>query len=245
MFKKIFRRVLGKSGIYPGIFFHASALKLFEFNELLKEVEIKKTDIILDAGCGKGLQTFVIGKKCNQIIGIDVSEKSIAEANRTKLDVIGNRTEFFCMDTEKTKFSNNYFDKIISICVLEHINNYPMVLQEWYRVLKKGGQLIFSVDSLETIRDKNLKYKHHKEHRVQNYFRSAELKTEMQKIGFTEVMINPIFQSNFANKLFVKGIKNNFRFNFIDLFHYYPILKIAEKNQKNKNGIILIAKCKK
>jgi hypothetical protein len=74
--------------------------------------------------------------------------------------------------------------------------------------------LIFSVDALETIKDKKLIEKHKKEHFVERYFRAKELKTILGEIGFREINIYPIFRSIFANRLFIEGINNNFQYGY-------------------------------
>ena len=38
---------------------------------------------------------------------------------------------------KKTKFKNNFFDRVIAIHVLEHLPNLPKALAEVYRILKK------------------------------------------------------------------------------------------------------------
>lgn len=59
--------------------------------------------------------------------------------------------------------------------MIEHISNYVEVLREAYRILKKDGQMIFSVDCLESIEDNELLEKHKKEHYVEKYFKREEL----------------------------------------------------------------------
>ena len=44
--------------------------------------------------------------------------------------------------------------------------------------------MIFSVDTLEAIEDKELVEKHKKEHFVKKYFKKEELKTILEEIGF-------------------------------------------------------------
>jgi SAM-dependent methyltransferase len=44
-------------------------------------------------------------------------------------------------DCEKpTNFDNNFFDRIIAVHVLEHLNNLPATIREMRRILKNGGE---------------------------------------------------------------------------------------------------------
>lgn len=105
--KHFILRILIYLRIYPNILFTFLPFKIYEFKELQKGTKFLKDEMILDIGCGEGLQIMLIGKKCKKIVGIDVSEKAI---NFTKLQsryIKGiNNSEFLCMELEKTKFKN-------------------------------------------------------------------------------------------------------------------------------------------
>ena len=75
--ENIKNRLISMLFIKPSIYLISNPFKIFEFKELLRDVEISKEEIILDIGCGNGLQTILIGKKCKKIYGIDISQKSI------------------------------------------------------------------------------------------------------------------------------------------------------------------------
>ena len=49
----------------------------------------------------------------------------------------------------KIPFESNYFDAILCIAVLEHVENPEEVVPELYRVLKPGGHLILEVPFLQ------------------------------------------------------------------------------------------------
>lgn len=239
--KKVFSRI----GLYPSTFFLSNPLKVFEFEELLKKAGIKKTDIVLDIGCGRGLQTIMIGKKCKKIVGVDMSKEAVVEARQLASYVSSVNAEFSWSDARLMKFPTSYFDKIFSICVLEHIPNYVLVLKECHRILKEGGQLVFSVDSLETIQDADLIKKHRQDNGVHQYFRTDALHDILDEIGFCQINIHAIFRSRFARKLFIKGIKNGFRFGYIGSFLQYPTLVRAERASEEEKGIFLLVKCGK
>ena len=137
------------------IFFVFHSFKIYEFKELLRDIKIQKSEIILDIGCGNGIETLLLGKKCKKIYGIDIYKDNLVIAKiRSQIFKKKINSKIRFLTIENAGFKNENFDKIFSICVLEHIPNYIEVLKESYRVLKKGGQLIFSVDSLENIEDK-------------------------------------------------------------------------------------------
>jgi len=245
--KECILRILVYFRLYPNIFFTFLPFKIYEFKELLKGIIFSRDELILDIGCGRGLQTMLLGKRCKKIIGIDISEQDINVAKRRSLYMKKRiDSEFYRVRIEDAKFQNEYFDKIFSVCVIEHISNYVEVLIEAYRILKKDGQMIFSVDSLETTEDNEILEKHKKDHLVEHYFNKEELKTLLEKIGFNRINIYPIFKSNFAKRIFIKGIINGFACGYLRSILAYYILKHKEKYYANENkGIFLIVKCYK
>ncbi len=232
--------------LYPSIYFYSNPFKIFEFNHIIKKTKIRKNETILDIGCGNGFQSVLISKKCRKLIGIDVSSKSIKQAKRLA-ESIGmiDRCQFRCVKIEDAKFLENSFDRIFSICVVEHTTGYKSILSEAYHVLKKNGQFLLSIDSLYSIEDEKIKRKHQKDHLVVKYFKVDEFRKILNEIGFQEVIVYPIFRSEFARKLFIKGIKNRFSFNNILTIFYYLLLLFNEKFTNKRRGIFLVAYCKK
>jgi len=250
--KKSVYSILKKSFYYnPNIFFTFKPLKIYEFKELVKNAKITHKDIILDVGCGQGLPTLLIGKKCKKIYGIDISKRflRIAKMRSRYLKRKVNR-EFLQIRLEHAGFKEEFFDKVFFICVLEHIPNYIEVLTEAHRVLRKGGKLLLSVDSLEAIDDKKLVEYQKKKCHVENYFREYDLMKTLSNIGFNDIVIYPIFRSDYAKKLYTKHLedineKQN-KFRHLNFLYRYIILKHRESRCLNqKKGIFLIAKCYK
>jgi ubiquinone/menaquinone biosynthesis C-methylase UbiE len=230
---------------YPHIFFVRSGHKIYEFNECTRNVNFLPSDIVLDVGCGTGTQTFCIGKKCSHIVGLDVSANNIAFAEARGLKLRGRiSSEFICSKLENANFPDNHFDKIISVCVIEHISNYEEVIGEIYRILKPGGTFVFSVDSLTTIESPELLAKHKVDNFVEKYFSAKELNVLLDKNNFKNKTICPILRSEYAKKLFIKGIDTQFKLRqtfFID----YLKLRYNERRTMSKQGLFLVCKCSK
>ena len=185
LYKRVIYRLLIYFRLYPNIFFIFSPFKIYEFAELQKGLKFSGDEIILDIGCGSGLQTMLIGMRCKKVIGIDISEEAITAAKNVSCYMKGRiNTEFCCVKLENAKFENEWFDKIFSFCVIEHISNYIEVLREAHRILKNDGQMIFSVDSLETIQDDKLLEKHKKQHFVEKYFKKGGIKNNFRRNRF-------------------------------------------------------------
>lgn len=245
IFKRATLRMLIYFRLYPHIYFTFNPFKIYEFKELLKGLKFSGEEAILDIGCGVGLQTMLIGKRCKKVIGIDISGKAIAAAK--SISHYANKrinSEFYCIRIENAGFENESFDKIFSFCVLEHISNYVEVLREAHRILKKDGQMIFSVDAMETIQDSKLLEKHKTQHFVEQYFKKEELRAALEEIGFKRIEIYPIFKSKYSKKLFIEGINNNAHTSFLYSIFSYGLIKYKEYQCAGENkGLFLIVKC--
>lgn len=108
---------------------------------------------ILDLGCGSG-RNFIKIKK-GKIYGVDFSEKMIElakkDAKKKKIDV-----ELAVMD-KKIPYKDEFFDYAICVAVLHCLNKkeQKIMIDELYRVLKKGGKALISVWGKKSPRLKN------------------------------------------------------------------------------------------
>ncbi|MGG9960769.1 class I SAM-dependent methyltransferase [Ferruginibacter sp. SUN106] len=117
--------------------FYFAAMKV----QLLQQFEKNSTLKILDIGCGDGATELFMQQYFPQwlVEGIDVSEKSIAEAKAK--NIINSR--FSVYNGTQIPFEDNSFDTVFIAGVLHHVDFdlHPIIMQEIFRVLKPGGRL--------------------------------------------------------------------------------------------------------
>lgn len=106
-----------------------------------EKLDFKKP--VLDIGCGFGEFAGVAFNKIE--VGIDINKSDLNKAQSGK-----KYAKLIETDARRMPFKNNSFATIISVSVLEHIEDTKEVVKEAQRVLKKGGIFAFSVptDSL-------------------------------------------------------------------------------------------------
>ena len=199
---------LQKARIVPNRWSVGNAFKVLEFRALLRGANLEQHHTVLDLGCGKGIQTQLLAPGCGKVVGLDVSENAIAEARRlVKLSAMRHKIEFVCGSIEGAGLQTASFDHVFSFSVLEHIENLPAVLRELARVLRPGGKLHLSADSLASIKNPAFVARHREDHSVVQYFTADSLARQLEFAGFEVRAIFPIFTSPLARQAFEDRIE--------------------------------------
>ncbi|MTI66528.1 MAG: class I SAM-dependent methyltransferase [Firmicutes bacterium] len=106
----------------------------------LSMFNIKRGMKVLDIGCGTGNFSIKLAKMGCNVIGIDVSEDMLKEAEKKALDE-GLNIEFKKMDVYNLDFDEK-FDAVFSMAAFEFIKDTKKALDEMFRVVKNGGQIL-------------------------------------------------------------------------------------------------------
>jgi len=112
---------------------------------ILRWLDARPGEAILDVGCGDGYYDSLVAKTGAKVLGIDIHLEWLPFAQKYYSD---ERTEFVFMNAEEMDLPDESFDKVMSLCVVEHFNRDETVLGHIARVLKPGGRFVFSADSL-------------------------------------------------------------------------------------------------
>jgi ubiquinone/menaquinone biosynthesis C-methylase UbiE len=100
---------------------------------------------VLDAGCGEGYNTRIVSKQCNKVIGVDISQKMIEFANQQEQEnPLG--IEYKTASYSDLKiFADESFDTVLSFMSLMDCADYNGAIEEFFRILKPGGDLFFNI----------------------------------------------------------------------------------------------------
>jgi len=152
-----------------------------EYAVLCDMLALKTTDRVLDVGSGDGFWTKRLAKRCGEVVGVE-PDAQLREYAR-QLNRAKNLT-YVCAAAEHLPFEDHSFDKIISISCLEHFQDPFKGLQEMARVLKPGGRVALSVDSLlPENSDSEFREWHKRRHFVTRYFHERDLCDALQSVG--------------------------------------------------------------
>jgi len=104
--------------------------QLKKLSIIKNNLKIKKSDLLLDVGCGTGISSQFDCK----VIGIDPST-GLLKRNKNKNKILAK--------AEYLPFKSNTFDFVISVTALHNFNNFEKSLKEIKRVGKSN--FIFSI----------------------------------------------------------------------------------------------------
>lgn len=111
------------------------------YNKLLKLPFFNGSGKIFDVGCGMGgvFCAFPPGNKLTKF-GIDFSHVAIEKVKSRIPD-----GTFVVGDVHNLPFENDFFQRVICIETLEHVDNPSVVVAEMFRVLQNNGKLLITV----------------------------------------------------------------------------------------------------
>lgn len=103
--------------------------------------KITSGDRVLEIGCGTGLFTRKVAERTGaHITGVDVSAGLLAAARKLTSSP---RIEFVEGDAMHLPFEEGTFDVVFGSSVLHHLD-FDQSLAEIFRVLKRGGRMVFA-----------------------------------------------------------------------------------------------------
>jgi len=102
---------------------------------------LRKGDEVLDIACGSGYGAAILAASGAKVTAVDRSIDAISYAKNS----YGEAITWLCSPFDQYRGEDDYFDRIVCLETLEHLEDPQMVLQTFARMLKKKGLLLCSV----------------------------------------------------------------------------------------------------
>jgi SAM-dependent methyltransferase len=99
---------------------------------------------VLDVGCGTGFWVREFSRRGIETYGVDLSEVSVG-LTRKSLLYFGYKATIDVGNAEDLPFADESFDHVNCQGVIHHTPNTQKCISEFYRVLRPGGTVCFSV----------------------------------------------------------------------------------------------------
>ncbi len=117
-----------------------------EYREYIYEKYLKELQPVtaLSVGCGNGLNELAWAQYCkfDELKGIDLTEKSIEEANLLSCEEGRPEIQFEALDIMNLEMPDSYYDVIFAQASLHHFSPLEKIVKNLRLALKPGGLLI-------------------------------------------------------------------------------------------------------
>jgi 2-polyprenyl-3-methyl-5-hydroxy-6-metoxy-1,4-benzoquinol methylase len=117
-------------------------------NWIFEQIKPHLGNKVLEVGCGNGNFTIFLAQQCEQVIGIDINREYVNIAKKR----LAKQSGVTLIQGDVTKLeTENKFDTIVMLDVLEHIENDVIILQQLNKLLTSGGKLIIKVPAFNYL----------------------------------------------------------------------------------------------
>lgn len=132
------------AGVYD-----SPALRFFPFcaERMVGYLQPRRGAKVLDVATGTGAVAMALAQAVGpegRVIGIDMSENMLAKAGHNIKKMALENVELLQMDAEEPDFRADYFDSVTCSFGLFFMPRMAHALEQWTRVTKPGGLVVFS-----------------------------------------------------------------------------------------------------
>ncbi len=113
----------------------------------LREFAKSKFQVALNLGTGEGDYDAMIAGFCERLTACDINEQDIVFAKKLNQGIPN--IHYHIEDALDLSFSDQSFDLLATVDVIEHVGKPERMLEEMARVMKKGGLVFITFPSLD------------------------------------------------------------------------------------------------
>lgn len=162
--------------------------------------QVRAGDVVLDLGCGAGIDVVLAAKKVGptgRVIGVDMTDEMIARANEVIRNAGLTNAEIRKGLIEKLPVESADVDWIISNCVINLSPEKSRVFSEMARVLKPGGRVMISDIIADDLSDEVRNDLRLYSCCVSGAISEQEYRTGLEEYGFVDITVHRLHELDF------------------------------------------------
>lgn len=189
--KNFSQRALEGKGLGPVLEMgqeHANVYRNYVTNRLIKKyLKLRKSDVVLDFGCGVGRVARYLSKYSSRVEALDASPEMIDYAEKNFENP--SNVNYHVLSTKALPFGDKSVDKIFTFWVLQHLSDDEViqVLREFKRVLNIDGKIVLFEQTLPV----SMLYKDWSIHRTTEEYKRLISQSDLKLLYFKTALRNP------------------------------------------------------
>jgi SAM-dependent methyltransferase len=143
-------------------------------------------------------------------------------------------------------FADATFDRVMSICAIEHFADGPRALAEMARVLAPGGELVMSADALTLAQRWPRLYRAHCErYHVRRTYSHGELAALLSACGLEVIAHEYQFRTHWAQRMYLGLSAYGGKVGFNAAAPALPLVAAADRGARGDGGAIVLVRARR
>jgi SAM-dependent methyltransferase len=196
---------------------------------------------VLDVAGGDGYWAAQARGRGAWAVSLDLAEAKLRRGRRLSAPPALIRGDALALP-----FAGASFDRVMSICAIEHFDDGARALDEMARVLAPGGELVMSADALTLAQRWPRLYRAHCErYHVKRTYSHEELAELLAARGLDLITYRYQFRTNWAQRMYLGLSAYGGKYGFNAAAPAAPIIAAADRGARGDGGAIVLVRARR
>jgi SAM-dependent methyltransferase len=196
---------------------------------------------VLDVAGGDGYWAGQARRRGAWAVALDIAEPKLRRGAQ-----LAAPPALICGDALELPFADASFDRVMSVCAIEHFDDGGQALDEMARVLAPGGELVMSADALTLAERWPRLYRAHCErYSVKRTYSYDELTALLAARGLVMIAHQYQFRTRWAQQLYLGLSAYGGKIGFNAAAPVTPLVAAADRGARGDGGAIVLVRARR